>query len=34
MNLIQMLIDLIYVVGGNDGNNILDTMEMYDFVLK
>ncbi|KAL4445683.1 hypothetical protein ABPG74_006234 [Tetrahymena malaccensis] len=26
--------DMIYVVGGNDGYGILDTMEVYDFVLK
>lgn len=25
---------MVYVIGGNDGYGILDTMEIYDFVLK
>lgn len=25
---------MIYVIGGNDGQSILDTMEMYDFVIN
>lgn len=25
---------MIYIVGGNDGNSILDIFEVYDFVLK
>lgn len=34
IHVFENLKDMVYVVGGNDGYEILNTMELYDFVLR